>query len=147
VGHLHEVRRRRIGQQDLVPRVGQREQHGVQDLDAAGADDDLIGRRRVAVDPPDLLRERLAQRDDAGVRPVLGVPVASHAGGGLDDVRRRGEARLADLEMNRVRLAPGELHDLTDRLHRQPARAGGDLGRRDGHLSPAASRPRCAAAA
>jgi hypothetical protein len=92
----------RVGQQDLVLRVGEREQDVVQDLDAAGAHHDLLRRRLVAVDPADLLRERLAQRRDAGVRRVLRMPVARRAGSRLDDVRRRGEAGLADLEVERV---------------------------------------------
>jgi hypothetical protein len=63
----------------------------VEDLDAAGAHHDLVGRRRVTVDLADLLGQRLAQRHDPRVGRVLGVAVARRAGGRLDDVGRVGK--------------------------------------------------------
>ena len=112
--HEQEVRPRRVGQEHLVAGPRQRQQRRVDRLHATLGDDHLLRRHGVAVALAHLGGKRLAQRPDARARLVAGVALEHGHVRRLDDVRRRREVGLADLEADDAGPAPRRVHDLAD---------------------------------
>src|SRR5438874_664809 len=108
----------RIGHQHFVTGRESREKTVEEVRLGSRRDQDMLG---IRPDAPlrEVLRDRLAQHRRARRRAVARVPVAERAHAGLDDVRRRGKVRLADLEMDD--LAPARFDG--PRLHQHVERS------------------------
>ena len=76
---------------------------------AAGYHQDAIGRDLHLQATMDVLRHRLAQRQDAVGRRVAVMAVAQRLDGGFDDMGRRLEVGLADAEVDDVLALPLQL--------------------------------------
>ena len=84
------------------PGIDQRRQREVDDGLAAGHDDHVVRTHVDAAVPGDVLGEDLAHLGQAGRRPVVGVAVAQGLDRLVDDVPRRVEVGLADLQVDDV---------------------------------------------
>ena len=113
--HLVHVRKAGRRQQHLVARL----EHGQVDREErvhrAGSDDDALRVDGVAVDALELSHELLSEAEVAAVRRVPGPPVRRRFERCVDDEPRRDEARLADLEPDRVGQLVRGVEDLADR--------------------------------
>lgn len=78
------------------------------------ADQDLLGGDVTAPLGRVAVRDGLPERRDAVVGGVPGRTGRGRLEGALEDVGRRAEAGLADLQMEDVRHRVGNLHDLAD---------------------------------
>ena len=93
-------REARVGVDDLVARVARREDAVEQERLGARRDDDRVGVDVNAAVRGKVVRGGLAQRGDARGGAVVRLAVPQRLGRGLDDMGRRVEIGLADLEVD-----------------------------------------------
>ena len=121
----------RLKQQDFVARMHERGERREEAFGRAGGHRDL-GDRVVAaaVQLLDLRRERLAQREHAGHRRVLVVPLAHVARDGVDQLGRRIEVGKPLRQIDRADLVGQARHDRedADAARRELRRYGSNLG-------------------
>ena len=114
----------------LFARIEQRAQREIDRLGHADGDEHL-GRRvvRNVEEPADVARDRLAQRKQAEVRGVGRLAFFQRVDGGLADVPRGDEVRLADAQRDHAFAALHEFEEITDAGARNARDMPGDFGR------------------
>jgi hypothetical protein len=109
-----EARPAGLWDQDPVSRAEDDEQRLEHRGRRPGRDHDVVERGRDPVAFAELLDDRLAERAEPA-RERVPHPAVVHGGrGGVEDVRRRREVRLAELQVQDVCAGVAEVHDLAD---------------------------------
>ena len=105
----------RVGHEHLVAGIGEHAQQRVEPAAGARRHDDLVRAAREAVHRPDAIRDRLTQRRKPHGGRVVSEALRRCPQCRLDDVRRRREVRVAELEPDGVRSCERTLEHLADR--------------------------------